>query len=151
MTLPNMTLTDIFCGSQLVLPEGGGVLLIRTLAGGTGLMTDALFNEGTRRQPLGDAKAGKSADLDNLATYVASLSRVDASPFRAASGALTAQGVQGQTIFRNLNCASCHGGTIKPSSGKRLGATLTDADLNALVGYLQQIGSEEPAAPQKAP
>ena len=177
---------------------------IRTLAGGTGLMTDALFNEGTRRQPLGDAKAGKSADLDNLAAYVASLSRVDASPFRAASGALTAQGVQGQTIFRNLNCASCHGGTsftasgrptlmnvgtIKPSSGKRLGATLTgidpptlrdvwatapylhdgsastlqlavrahrgvtitDADLNALVGYLQQIGSEEPAAPQKAP
>ena len=27
---------------------------IRTLAGGTGLMTDAAFNAGTRSQPLGD-------------------------------------------------------------------------------------------------
>ena len=31
---------------------------IRSLAGGTGLMTDAAFNAGTRSQPLGDAKAG---------------------------------------------------------------------------------------------
>ena len=29
---------------------------IRTLAGGTGLMTDAAFNAGTRSQPLGDAE-----------------------------------------------------------------------------------------------
>src|SRR5262249_30296775 len=36
---------------------------IRTLAGGTGLMTDAAFNTGTRSQPLGLAKAGVSADL----------------------------------------------------------------------------------------
>ncbi len=31
---------------------------IRSLAGGTGLMTDAQFNTGTRRAPLGDRKAG---------------------------------------------------------------------------------------------
>jgi hypothetical protein len=31
---------------------------IRALAGGTGLMSDALFNTGTRSQPLGDGKAG---------------------------------------------------------------------------------------------
>ena len=43
---------------------------IRTLAGGTGLMSDAAFNAGTRSQPLGDVKAGLSTDLDALAAYV---------------------------------------------------------------------------------
>jgi hypothetical protein len=44
---------------------------IRTLAGGSGLMSDADFNAGTRSQPLGTPKAGVSADLDALAAYVA--------------------------------------------------------------------------------
>jgi large repetitive protein len=44
---------------------------IRAFAGGTGLMTDAQFNTGTRSQPLGDRKAGLSADLDALAAYLA--------------------------------------------------------------------------------
>lgn len=116
---------------------------IRTLAGGTGLMSDAAFNAGTRRQPLGDAKAGQSQDLDRLAAYVASLNRFDDSPFRASNGALTAQGVRGQAVFRSMNCASCHSGTaftasgrptlqdvgtVKASSGKRLGGPLTGID-----------------------
>ena len=46
---------------------------IRSLAGGTGSMTDAAFNQGTRSQPLGDEKAGVSTDLDALAAYVGSL------------------------------------------------------------------------------
>jgi len=116
---------------------------IRALAGGTGLMSDAAFNAGTRRQPLGDAKAGQSVDLDRLAAYVASLNRFDESPFRAANGALTAQGVRGQAVFRSMNCASCHSGTaftasgrptlqdvgtVKASSGKRLGGPLAGID-----------------------
>src|SRR4029453_9789219 len=63
---------------------------IRTLSGGTGLMADADFNAGTRSQPLGDPKAGRSAALDALAAYVASLSAFDSSPYRTSSGALTA-------------------------------------------------------------
>src|SRR5207344_442127 len=55
---------------------------IRTLAGGTGLMDDAAFNAGTRSQPLGDKKAGASADLDALAAYLGSLKTFDASPYR---------------------------------------------------------------------
>ena len=35
---------------------------IRTLPQGTGLMTDAQFATGTRSQPLGDRKAGVSAE-----------------------------------------------------------------------------------------
>ena len=34
---------------------------IRTLAGGTGLMSDAAFNTGTRSQPLGDAEGRRRA------------------------------------------------------------------------------------------
>ena len=53
---------------------------IRSLAQGNGLMNDTQFNTGTRSQPLGDAKAGLSADLDALAAYVGSLNAFDAEP-----------------------------------------------------------------------
>ena len=120
---------------------------IRALAGGTGLMTDAQFNTGTRSQPLGTAKAGVSADLDALAAYVASLNSFDASPNRPGPGTLSASAAMGKAVFTSLNCASCHGGnaftnsgantlsnigTLKPSSGQRLGTTLTGIDVPTL-------------------
>ncbi len=123
---------------------------IRTLALGTGLMTDAQFNTGTRSQPLGDTKAGVSADLDALAAYVGSLSVSDASPFRNTNGTLTSDALAGQALFRGAGqCLGCHAGTdvsdsaggvlrnvgtIKASSGKRLGATLTGLDTPTLKG-----------------
>ncbi len=172
---------------------------IRGLSGGTGLMTDAQFNTGTRNQPLGDRKTGVSADLDALAAYVASLTSFDPSPYRN-NGALTSDALAGREIFRAQNCAQCHSGTafteaatgslrnigtLKPASGLRLGNTLlgldtptlrdvwatapylhdgsaatleaaitahngvslTTTDLQKLVAYLQQIGSEESSAP----
>ncbi len=174
---------------------------IRNLAGGTGLMSNTAFATGTRAQPLGDAKAGVSADLDALAAYVASLSSFDQSPQRSSSGALTSDASLGREVFRTLNCAACHAGTDftasgrntlidvgtqRSTSGQRLGgpltgidpptlrdvwatapylhdgsaATLEDAvnahrgisvsetDMPRLVAYLQQIGSEDSAAPQ---
>jgi large repetitive protein len=51
------------------------------LRAGTGPDDDAQFNTGTRSQPLGDAKAGVSADLDALAAYVNSLT-FEATPHR---------------------------------------------------------------------
>ena len=120
---------------------------IRTLAGGTGLMTNAQFNTGTRSQPLGDRKAGISTDLDALAAYVTALNSFAASPYRNADGTLTAAAQAGKTIFQNQNCAQCHSGvaftdssnvlfrnigTIKPSSGNRLGVQLTGIDTPTL-------------------
>jgi YVTN family beta-propeller protein len=120
---------------------------IRNLAGGTGLMTDALFNTGTRNQPLGTAKAGVSADLDALAAYVASLNTFDASPLRPAAATLSAAATAGKALFTSMNCAACHGGasfsnsgantlsnigTLKPASGQRLGAALTGIDVPTL-------------------
>ncbi|MEM7084224.1 MAG: PA14 domain-containing protein, partial [Pseudomonadota bacterium] len=175
---------------------------IRTLAAGTGLMSDADFFSGTRNEPLGDPKAGLSSDLDALAAYLESLNRVDASPYRAADGSLTAAGEAGKLVFETNACASCHSGarftnsvdastlidigSLSTDSGQRLGGTLTGIDvptlrdvwktapylhdgsaltlaaavnahegvsitgqdLNNLVAYLQQIGSEEPGATQ---
>lgn len=120
---------------------------IRDLGRGTGLMTDAQFNTGTRSQSLGDPKAGVSPDLDALAAYVTSLTAAVPSPQRAGDGTLTTAAVAGKDVFRIANCASCHSGsgftdsavnvlhnvgTIKPSSGQRLGAALTGFDTPTL-------------------
>ncbi len=84
---------------------------IRALAGGTGLMSDTSFFQGTRNTPLGDPKAGISPDLDALAAYVASLDSFAASPHRNADGSLTAAGQAGRLVFMDRNCAACHGGS----------------------------------------
>lgn len=121
---------------------------IRALAGGSGLMSDADYFAGTTSQPLGNAKAGRSADLDALAAYLASLTTFDNSPAYPV-GAPPASYSQGQALFKAFNCAACHGGeafsssglatlhdigTLKPSSGQRLGATLTGIDPPTLRG-----------------
>ena len=111
-------------------------------------MSDSSFHTGTRSQPLGDRKAGLSADLDALAAYVGSLKTFDTSPHRAVDGSLSAAATAGREIFQAQNCATCHGGTtftgaatglapqnigtIKPSSGQRLGAALTWIDMPTL-------------------
>ena len=121
---------------------------IRNLSGGTGLMTDDEFNAGTTRQPLGRRKAGRSADLDALAAYVASNNRFDDSPHRNTDGTLTAAARAGKNVFRAAGCADCHRGTpftisadattlkdigtLKLSSGTRLGGALTGIDVPTL-------------------
>ncbi|HZF16033.1 MAG TPA: fibronectin type III domain-containing protein, partial [Steroidobacteraceae bacterium] len=120
---------------------------IRSLSGGTGLMADADFNAGTRSQPLGDPKAGLSADLDALAAYLGSLNSFASSPNRNPDGTLTSDAIAGKAIFQTAGCGSCHSGTaftesgaatlrnigtIKPSSGQRLGGPLTGLDTPTL-------------------
>ena len=61
--------------------------------------------------PLGDPKAGLSADLDALAAYVASLNAFSPSPLRNADGTLTAAAVAGKQVFLAKNCGSCHSGS----------------------------------------
>ena len=123
---------------------------IRALSGGTGLMPDAAYFVGTRSEPLGDRKAGVSADLDALAAYVTSLTSVGASPWRNADRTLTPAAQAGRAVFDSNNCASCHTGTnfsssslnggmrsvgtLKASSGNRLGAPLTGIDVPTLRG-----------------
>jgi len=120
---------------------------IRVLAGGSGLMADADFATGTRSQPLGDRKTGLSADLDALAAYVGSLTTFDPSPVRPNAASLSAAAADGKAIFTSLNCAGCHSGsafsgsgentlvnigTLKATSGQRLGGSLTGIDVPTL-------------------
>ena len=93
-------------------------------------------------------KAGASPDLDALAEYMGSLDTVDASPHRNADGSLTAQAVEGKSLFAASGCLGCHGGpdfsgaddalhdigTLKPSSGQRLGGVLAGIDTPTLRG-----------------
>ena len=122
---------------------------IRNAFGGTGLMSDADFNVGTRNTPLGHTKAGVSADLDALAAYVSSLEEYPRSPARGTNGSPTLLGQNGRQHFEALSCFACHSGkdftdstlgifhnvgTLKPSSGSRLGLPLTGIDTPTLRG-----------------
>jgi DNA-binding beta-propeller fold protein YncE len=122
---------------------------IRNAFGGTGFMSDAAFNTGTRNSTLGDPKAGVSAELDALAAYVSSLTDYPKSAQRETNGSLTAVAQNGRQHFQDLQCYACHGGadftdsaigvlrdigTIKASSGHRLGGVLPGIDTPTLRG-----------------
>lgn len=117
---------------------------IRNFAGGLGLISGA-----SPHPPLGTANSGRSADLDALAAYLQSLDKHGDSPRRESTGGLTAAALAGERVFRAHDCTRCHGGpeftlsssgnfpdigTLKPSSGKRLGAPLTGLDIPSLRG-----------------
>ncbi len=127
---------------------------IRTLAGGSGLMNNADFFAGTRAQPLGDPKAGFSADLDALAAYLGSLASAPASAQRA-GGAFSALAQEGRVAFAEHGCGTCHAGTtftdsapdarhdvgtIHAGSGHRLQGPLDGFDTPTLIG----VGSTAP-------
>jgi DNA-binding beta-propeller fold protein YncE/mono/diheme cytochrome c family protein len=122
---------------------------IRNLFGGTGFMSDDDFAKGTRKDALGDKKAGVSEELDALAAFVETLDHVNPSPFRNPDGTMTADAIAGKTLFGKLGCGFCHAGadltdsargmlrdvgSLKPSSGKRLGGPLTGIDTPTLLG-----------------
>ena len=102
---------------------------------------------------LGVPNGGRSAELDALAAYVASLDRetIPRSPYRDADGILSADALAGVGHFQELGCADCHDpltgytdsvsgpalhdvGTIRTSSGFRLGEPLTGIDTPTLMG-----------------
>ncbi len=121
--------------------------------GGSGLAQDGQ----PPNPPLGAPNAGRSADLDDLAAYVASLSTPARSPFRRDDGTLTESALRGKALFLSpaLGCASCHTtprftdstlaggpanfirhdvGTLGAGSGSRLGQPLDGLDTPGLRG-----------------
>jgi mono/diheme cytochrome c family protein len=78
------------------------------LAGGAGLIP------GGGNPPLGAPNAGLSADLDDLAAYVASLRHRSATPFPAGS----AEADSGEALFHDavVGCADCHSGPLYTDS-----------------------------------
>lgn len=104
--------------------------------------------------PLGAPNAGRSLELDQLAAYMTSLDRASLpkSPWRNADGSLSDQAQAGAELFGQLGCASCHDpqndytdstlgvatlhdvGTLRTSSGTRLGEPLTGISTPTLLG-----------------
>jgi cytochrome c peroxidase len=125
---------------------------IRRFFGGRGFLTDAQWN--ATQNPLGPPKAGLNATLDALAAYVASLdaTQLPKSPHRNPDGSLSAAASRGQTVFQNAGCGTCHTpprytdsgsgsnpplrnvGTLRPTSGQRLGGPLNGIDTPTLLG-----------------
>lgn len=129
---------------------------IRGPFGGLGFMDDDDF--AATDTPLGAPKAGLSPELDAMAAYVSSLDRstVPRSPYREASGTMTAEADAGRTVFRDLGCNACHAGasftdstmtsaggsgetlhdvgTLRTTSGERLGGPLIGIDTPTVLG-----------------
>lgn len=116
---------------------------IRDAFGGTGLLSDADWAETS--DTLGPPKAGRSADLDALAAFMASLTAAPASPSAAAATPERA------ALFAAAGCDGCHPaprytdsaldalrlhdvGTLTPESGGRRGGALTGLDTPTLLG-----------------
>jgi DNA-binding beta-propeller fold protein YncE len=126
---------------------------IRTWQGGSGFLDDADFHPG---MPLLAPLAGLSPELDALAAYLVSLDDFGVSPDRSEDPAWQAARSRGEAIFMETDrgCATCHApprytdsafvtpgvprlhdvGTLRPSSGSRLGAPLTGIDTPTLRG-----------------
>jgi DNA-binding beta-propeller fold protein YncE len=122
---------------------------IRGLFLGRGFIADDALAVGTRSQPLGDPKAGLSPDLDAVAAYLTSLDHVNPSPYRNPDGSMTADAQSGKALFARLGCSFCHVGadftdssrgmlhdvgTLKVSSGTRIGGPLLGIDTPTLLG-----------------
>ncbi len=104
---------------------------------------------------LGAPNGNLHAELDQLSAYVSSLNAdtIPQSPYRSEDGTLSAAALAGQGVFNSNACASCHNpqsdftnsqlgaspslqnvGTIRSSSGQRLGGALTGIDTPTLLG-----------------
>jgi len=120
---------------------------IRSAFGGSGFLSDVQFV--SVADSLGAPKAGLNVDLDNLAAYVTSLgsASIPRSPARNSDGGLSAAAVRGADVFAAQNCGSCHVpstdytdrlrhdvGTLKDTSGNRLGGVLDGIDTPTLLG-----------------
>ncbi|MBI2425159.1 MAG: Ig-like domain-containing protein [Candidatus Hydrogenedentes bacterium] len=120
---------------------------IRAFFGGSGFLSNAEHT--ATADPLGAPKAGLDNELDALAAYVRSLgaATLPRSPGRAPDGTESAAAVRGQAVFNAQNCDTCHipeegftdrllhnVGTLRASSGQRLGGPLTGIETPTLLG-----------------
>jgi len=118
---------------------------------GSGLLSEEDWLE--TNETLGEPKAGRSDDLDALAAYVLSLTETLPSPHLDEEAA-----ARGRAVFESAGCTSCHAGdalsdsgldgegapilhdvgTLRDSSGDRLGEPLTGLDTPTLRGLWHQ-------------
>ena len=118
---------------------------------GTGFLADGA----SPNSSLGQPNANTSIELDQISNYVTTLdaTTIPQSPYRSTNGNLTSAAQLGQIVFNQNGCNTCHNaatdftnsqlstnpqlqnvGTLRDSSGQRLGATLSGIDTPTLLG-----------------
>lgn len=117
---------------------------------GTGFIDDG----SSPNASLGAPNAGRNGDLDDMVAYVESLdeSTLRRSPHRVSDGTHSAAALAGAEVFMRIDCTSCHRpdkgftdstlgmatlhdvGTLRDTSGGRLGSTLPGIDTPTLLG-----------------
>ena len=124
---------------------------IRDVSGGLGLIVDANGNQlggpdgtqqpGATKPPLAVQNAGRSAQLDALAFYVATEVKSPRSPLASepATSTLGQQIQRGRDLFGASNCASCHGGDGWASGRLNLLPATPTIALDAGVAVLQDV------------
>jgi len=106
-------------------------------------------------ESLGAPHSQLHLELDQLSAYVTSLDQdsIPQSPYRSSNGEMTAAAQAGEIVFNQNGCDNCHKpsndfndselgtspllhdvGTIRTSSGQRLGSPLTGLDTPTLLG-----------------
>ena len=115
---------------------------IRNGFGGTGFLSDQDFT--STSDPLGSAKKGLSVELDQIADYVTSLTKVPDSPYRYSSEFNIYQHNLGKQVFDRFACAQCHGGS-EFTDGRRHDVGTIDVTSGLGIGVaLEGIGIETP-------
>lgn len=127
---------------------------IRGPMAGAGFLSQADWE--ATQDPLGEAKAGRSPELDAMAAWLSTLDQAPASPWRDPDGSLSTLAEQGEALFLAplAGCADCHPppeytdsgfqgpglpllhdvGTLTAASGERLGQPLVGLDTPTLRG-----------------
>lgn len=118
---------------------------IREIFDGTGLLSDAQYEQTIGILDTNNPKAGLSDRLDALNAFVNSLIDFGLSPYRNNDGSLTPAAQSGKEVFRRANCAQCHSGdtftdsplerfhnigTVDDDTGRRLGQALPGGGLD---------------------
>ena len=94
---------------------------IRELSGGSGLMTNADFNAGTRNEPLGDPRQGSPPTSTRLPPMSSRSNAFASSPLRNADGTLTSPATSGRAVFVARDCASATVARIHEELGQQPG------------------------------
>ena len=123
-------------------------MLLRTTLQGKGFVADSVYNAKSASWVFGPSNAGLSPELDALASYLATFSKVNPSPYRDQSGVMTNAALAGEVIFHGAEtgCAVCHSGAAFTDSSLQRPRASPSPDSPALPFTMHDVGTLTEAA-----
>jgi len=123
-------------------------MLLRTTLQGRGFVADSVYNARSANWVFGPSNAGLSPELDALAAYLATFSKVNPSPYRDQGGVMTDAALAGEVIFHGAEtgCAVCHAGAAFTDSSLQRPRASPSPDSPALPFTMHDVGTLTEAA-----